>query len=192
MRRNQRQGLPGGPTNDQGPTFETIYSENHRAVRGYLLRRLPLPELADDLASEVFELALVGLGTFDCERGNHRQWLLGIARRRLARFWDANARSADVHQRMAVQAGVRTGAETELFDRVEQRSDLPRMRAQLQQLPLQYRTAIEERYLASEHAELVGYSDLADALGCTEATARVRVHRALVALRTQLREDRPA
>ncbi|MCP5066774.1 MAG: hypothetical protein GY946_09425 [bacterium] len=63
---------------DQAAAAGSLFDEHHVAV-WRLLYRLAGPTVADDLAAEVFCVALDRIGSFDARLGSERAWLLGIA-----------------------------------------------------------------------------------------------------------------
>lgn len=169
------------PTHEPGrsPTsFGEVYEAHFDAILGFVTRRTADRNLAADLTADIFVAALEGFGTYDSRRGTHLVWLYGIARNIVA----SHARRA-VREREAVALlNGRRLLDEEDVQRFEERIDAER----------------EARDLLARHAvlseplravvDLVAVDGLtikeaAKVLRISQATARVRLHRARAALR---------
>lgn len=167
---------------ESSTAFRALYDRHAHAVTRFLARRTGSRDVAYDLAAEVFAQAWLSRRSFrDLAGGSARPWLLGIARNVLA----ASVR----RRRLEDEACARLG----IFDRVDRLAEgvapeeswLDGLDGDLEQalagLPADQRRAVELRVLDD-----LPYEAVADHLGTTPAAARVRVHRALVALRVSL------
>lgn len=184
----------GGPRtsaaagSDEGiADFGRLYAENIDAVRSYFLRRIRVTHVADDLSAEVFEEAFGSMNMFDIDRGTPRQWLMGIARNRLRRFWQGVARLAEIERRLrlSIYSSPVTNLDDD-FESVEWRAIAGPLRAEIRRLPQRYRAALEMRFMSGSGDGFKDYEDVARSLGCSVAAARVQVHRGLRVLRDRL------
>lgn len=132
---------------------------------------------ADDATQETLLAAYEAFGDFRRE-GTLRAWLLGIARNKCLQQLERQRRRG-AHLRLVDAPGASAAAEGELTrTRAEQaRSLLARVRPS-------DRDALLLRYCGE-----LSFKEVAAACGIEEATARKRVSRALLALRSTLREE---
>jgi RNA polymerase sigma-70 factor (ECF subfamily) len=141
--------------------FNAVYSANYPQVVRYALRRLADPDAAAELAQEVFVVAWRRRVEVP---DRALPWLYGVARRLLANHWRAS-RAAPV----SVDGEWRYVAADE-HSVTDQVTDIRRALATLSE-PDQ------------ELLRLIGWEELtlaeaAAVLGCSRATAAVRLHRA--------------
>lgn len=172
-------GIGGGPESGAGPTpierreavaelaedtagdaFERIYHANYRSVLGYLLRRTD-EQTAQDVLSETFLVAWRRLADVPEES---LPWLLGVARRTLSNHRRAHARQDALQQKVAAHTPQWTRHDgAEVVDAV----------AALRSL------SERDREVLMLHAwEDLPVERIAEVLGCTRASARLRLHRA--------------
>ncbi len=156
--------------------------EHGRPVRGYLLAMLRRPDLADDLAQEVFYRAWRGRERYQ-EQGHARAYLLRIADRvacdRLSRqkpeanlgdeVWDV-AEPAD-----SCGDPVAKAASAEAIHRLD---------AAMAGL-----TPTRKRVLLLRYYGQLSFQEIADAIGCPLNTALSHCRRGLELLRQQLAEQ---
>lgn len=167
---------------ESSAAFRTLYDRHADVVAGFLARRTGSRDVAHDLAAEVFAQAWLSRRAFrDLAGGSARPWLLGIARNVLA----ASVRRRRLEDEACARLGV--------FDRVDRHAEgvspeeawLEGLDTALEEalagLPADQRRAVELRVLDD-----LPYEAVSDRLGTTPAAARVRVHRALAALRVSV------
>jgi RNA polymerase sigma-70 factor (ECF subfamily) len=164
--------------------FETFYRENVEAVQGFVARRISDPHLAADLTAEVFLAAIDAASSYRSGRGAPAAWLFGIARnvvnaeyRRAGREHRANAR---VEGRRLLDAD----DIARMQDRIDAAARSRELYAALGGLPEGERAVFELSALDD-----LSPREAAAVLGVHPVTARVRLHRARVALRGQLFPD---
>jgi RNA polymerase sigma-70 factor, ECF subfamily len=63
--------------------FASLYRRHLARVVGYLLHTTGDPEVAADLAAEVFAAALASCGRYRSEHASAAPWLIGIAQNKL-------------------------------------------------------------------------------------------------------------
>jgi RNA polymerase sigma-70 factor, ECF subfamily len=166
--------------------FEAFYREHVEAVERFAARRVGDPHLAADLTAEVFLAAIDAAPGYRARRGTPVAWLFGIARnvvaaehRRAGRERRANAR-VEGHRLLEADDVAR------MQDRIDAGARARDMHAALAGLPEGERAVFELVAL-----DELTPAEAASALGIRPVTARVRLHRARVALRSQLADDAP-
>lgn len=157
--------------------FAVFYQQQFDTVLGFVTRRTDSPHLAADLTADIFLTALEQAHTYDARRGAPVAWLYGISRNVLAAHFRGSARE---RQATAQLAGRRLLDDQDV-SAIERRIDAAR----------------DARQLAERHAALseplravldlvvldaLTTREAAQALGISAATARVRLHRARMAL----------
>jgi RNA polymerase sigma factor (sigma-70 family) len=159
--------------------FRDFYERYSEEILGYFRRRTADPDTALELTAEAFSRAWVMRERFeDRHGGSAAPWLFGIARNVLL----MSIRRGAVERRTAARLGV-----LERLDLDGGGDNAPEARwadgadELLDSLPLSQREALRLRIV-----DELTYDEVADALGTTRSAARVRVHRALTALRKRL------
>lgn len=148
---------------DGSTIIEEFYRAHAEAVFAFLVSLSRDRTLAEDLMQETFVKATRSLGGY--RGGNPRSWLFAIAR---SVHIDDTRRHRPVPVADVGEPGMVDTDVTEV-DAIERT---------LGRLPERQRTAL----LLCDRAGL-SYSEVADALGCTPAAAKVLIHRARVGFR---------
>jgi RNA polymerase sigma factor (sigma-70 family) len=162
--------------------FSVFYRRHLPAVLRFLAREARDPEVAADLAAEVFAAVALGSGRYRAANPTADAWLIGIARNTLG----ASRRRGRVEARARRRLGYEP---VELLD-----SDLERVQAIVdagrggvlglaQALPEDERVAVHQRVVQERE-----YAEIAADLRCSEMVVRKRVSRGLARLRAQMRE----
>ena len=153
-----------------GPTIiEEFYRAHAEAVFAFLVSLCRDRHLAEDLMQDTFVKATRSLGGY--RGGNPRSWLFAIAR---SVFIDHTRRRRPEPAAALDDPGMLDRDVTEV-DSIERA---------LARLPERQRTAL----LLCDRAGL-GYQEVAQAVGCTPAAAKVLIHRARVAFRSYYTEN---
>jgi RNA polymerase sigma factor (sigma-70 family) len=160
--------------------FRVLYDRHAVRVCRYLESRCDDRDSALDLTAEVFARAWLHRSRFRDEVGGSAlPWLFGIARNAL--------RTSLAKQRIETEARRRLGIEHQVIPITQDAgwldADDGLLDAALRRLPKAEQAAVELRVVES-----LPYGDIAQRLQCSEAAARVRVHRGLSRLRTILQE----
>ena len=157
--------------------FCELYERYRGRIFGYFRGRAGDEDTAIELSAETFSRAWVMRERFEDEReGSVAPWLFGIARNVLL----MSVRRGALERRVAVELGVLGRLELE-------GSQVPESRwtegadELLDSLPLSQRDALRLRII-----DELDYDEVAEALGTSRETARVRVHRGLAGLRRRL------
>lgn len=169
-------------TQDDRDAFSVFYGRHLPIVLGYLMWETRDPELAADLAGEVFSSVLLSARRYRAQHQSAAPWVVGVARNVLR----GSRRRNQVEDRARRRLGL---APIELDD-----ADLERVRAVadsersrvielLEQLPEDERTAVRARIVNER-----GYDEIAHALRCSEMVVRKRVSRGLARMREELQE----
>jgi len=158
--------------------FRDFYERYSEEILGYFRRRKADRDAALELTAETFSRAWATRERFvDRHEGSAAPWLYGIARNVLL----MSIRRGAVERRTAARLGV-----LERLDLDDSSYAIPEAGwaegadELLDSLPLSQREALRLRVV-----DELTYDEVADALGTTRSAARVRVHRALTALRNR-------
>jgi RNA polymerase sigma-70 factor (ECF subfamily) len=142
--------------------FTRLFEDHYEAVRTYALRRIP-PDGVADVVQETFLVAW--RRPRDVPR-NARPWLLAVARRVILREWRSSGRRDALVTRVA--SATPSGADI----RSAEVSDSPLL-ASLDRL-----RPNDREVLALVYWDGLTAAEAAVVLGCSQATVRVRLHRA--------------
>lgn len=156
--------------------FVLFYERRFELVVAYFRRRVDEPEVAVDLAAEVFAVALQLVA--DQERSlphDPVKWLFGVARNKLADAYRRGTVETQARRALALERLVLDDADIE---RINQLTNESTVLALVQDLPHDQRQALLARVVDEDT-----YADVATRLGCSELVARKRVSRALARLR---------
>jgi RNA polymerase sigma-70 factor (ECF subfamily) len=161
-----------------------FYRRHLGAMLAFFLRRTGNPELAADLAAEVFAAALNAARGY---RGGDRPalaWLYGIAAHKLSDSRRRGVVESKARKRLALEPLI---IEDSDLARIEQlagsQADRDRIEEALRSLPASQRDAVLARVVQERD-----YPEIAHQMACSELVVRQRVSRALGALRSKLEE----
>lgn len=157
-----------------------LYDKLSPQILRYLARRTFDPETAVDLMAETFARAITD--RHRCRGVSEEEitaWIYAIARNQLTDFVRRGRVERLAMQRLGMQ---RRALDDDEHERIEQLIDLQEVRDQVA-AALQELSAPQREVLRMRVLEECPYNELAAAIGTTEQTARVRVSRALQALR---------
>ena len=160
--------------------FAVFYRRYERLVVGWLVRRTGRPDVAADLAAEVFAAAYVGASRFREGPEPAGAWLLGIARNKLLRSLRRDRIEASARRRLGVQRVQVSDEALAAIDELRGRG----LVELLEELPADQRDAVRGRIIEDED-----YVDLAARLEISPTAARKRVSRGLAALRRDVPEN---
>jgi RNA polymerase sigma-70 factor (ECF subfamily) len=165
--------------------FETLIDEYHDEIYRYLWRMLPDggragPVSADDLAQEVFLRAYRAFGRLRAD-SNHRAWLYKIATNCAYTAMKRAGREVDVEDfdRLA-------SADGHPERQVIERDAIERLHRLIDKLPTKQQAAVVMRYLQE-----LSYAEIAQALDCSEDSARANVYQGIRRLRREAAQDWP-
>jgi RNA polymerase sigma factor (sigma-70 family) len=167
-------------TADDPEAFGVFYDRFERQILAFLSRATRRPDVAADLAAEVFAAALEGASGFRPDLGSARGWLFGIARHQLADAWEHGRVEDRARRRLGIEP---LGLRDELLERIDALSDGEQALRLLAELPSDQRLAVQGRVLEERD-----YDQLAATLRCSESLVRQRVSRGLRALRRAMKE----
>jgi RNA polymerase sigma factor (sigma-70 family) len=160
--------------------FAAFYDRYETAVVGYFTRRTGDPEVAADLAAEVFAAALSAAHRYRAEAPTAAGWLFTIARNTLAKSLRRGRVEAHARRRVGIcEAIAFTGDDLERVECAASASGW--VMELLEQLPAEQREAIRARILDER-----SYPDIAGELETSELVIRKRVSRGLSNLRAEL------
>jgi RNA polymerase sigma factor (sigma-70 family) len=163
--------------------FDAFYGRYLASVVGFHLRRTGRHELAFDLTAETFAAVVVGLASFDPQRGSAAGWLFAIAANKLR----DSARRSRVEDQARRRLGQPPLAVVDGdLERVEELAslsgehDLQRLLGEL--------SALEREVICAHVIDERSYEEIAAGLSTSEAVVRQRVRRGLQRLRKRLGE----
>ena len=170
--------------------FGELFERHAEPMLGFFARRTLDAEAAAELVAETFAEAFSSRSRFRDVGVDGAGWLYGIGRNLLSRYFRNGAVDARARRRLGMPE--RTVGDDD-YERIEELIDLERVRddvrAALTGLPDEQREAVTLRVVDG-----LAYAAVAQALGCTQPTARARVSRGLRRIATELRakdEDEP-
>ena len=153
--------------------FAELYEDNFERVYAYVARRVGNREDAQDLTSEIFRQALVGLPRFEWRGLPFVAWLLGIAANVLSDRWQRAAKQQEVVTDDLEQAGIE--------DDVQQRAMLYQL---VDTLPEDQRRVIVARFVTQRSLR-----EIATEFGRSEGAIKQLQLRALQSLRERIRSN---
>lgn len=158
--------------------FRELYDRWADRLLAYFYRRVLDPEVAADLLAETFAVAFERRRRFRDVGRPGAAWLYGIAAKELSHWFRRQEVESRSLRRLAIEV---PALDDESIARIEALADVEAHRAALaaalEQMTTDERLAVELRVVAE-----LGYGEIATALDCSEAAARVRVHRGLARL----------
>ncbi|HEY4346285.1 MAG TPA: RNA polymerase sigma factor [Gaiellaceae bacterium] len=158
--------------------FRELYDRYTMRIYGFHLRRTRDPHAAHDLTAETFAQAWLARGRFeDLAGGTAGPWLFAIAKHLIL----ASVKRSRLERDASTRLGLLDGLDREPAAATPGETWLDGLDEALAGIPDGQRAAIELRVVHD-----LSYDDVGKALGTTPRAARVRVHRGLTALRSQL------
>ena len=157
--------------------FREVYSRYIKPVQAYLLRRVRNHHDAEDLASHVFSQAFKHLDPKDAGSPKVAAWLFTSARNASAN----HTRSRKFRTTVSIEELPDAVDDAEPGRAVVYEDELGRLIAAIGRLEPERRRAVILRFM-----EELSHADIGQALGRTEASARVLVHRTLADLRKEV------
>lgn len=158
--------------------FGEIFTMHHAAIWRYIAR-LAGPDVADDIAGEVFVDAFTHRESFDPLRGRVRSWLFGIATNKLHSRFRSESRAASAFCRAAQFRDTSIDFSQMVVD-----ADDLGQQVQLVRNAIEYMERNDREVLALAVWEGMPYQEIALTLGVPVGTVRSRLSRA----RSRLRE----
>jgi len=161
-------------------SFAAFYDRYELAVVGYFARRTGDPEVAADLAAEVFAAVLGSADRYRPEAPSAAGWLFTIAHNTLAKSRRRGRVEARARRRLGISEAISFDS-TEL-EAVESRAGGDGWVLELlERLPAEQREAVRARVLEER-----SYPDIAGELKTSELVVRKRVSRGLSNLRAEM------
>jgi RNA polymerase sigma-70 factor, ECF subfamily len=167
---------------EQPDAFGAFYERHAESMLRYFARRTFDPEVAAELTAETFAQAFASRRMFEDRGAGGAGWLFGIGNHQLSRFYRSGAVANRARERLGMPS---RALEADDYERIEELVDFEPMRRAiaeaLQQLSEDQREATRLRVIEGR-----SYAEVAEALSCTEDTARARVSRGLRRLGKEL------
>ena len=163
---------------DDPRAFRELYDRWADRLLAYFYRRVLDAEVAGDLLAETFAVAFERRRRFRDVGAPGAAWLYGIANKELAHWYRRQEVERRAIKRLAIEV---PPLDDESIARIEALADMDSYRgelaAALDRIGPGERDAVQLRVV-----EEMGYAEIASRLDCSEAAARVRVHRGLARL----------
>jgi RNA polymerase sigma factor (sigma-70 family) len=170
---------------DVPEVFGVLFERHAEPMLAFFARRTLDAEAAAELVAETFAEAFSSRRRFRDQGVDGAGWLYGIGRNLLSHYFRDGAVDARARRRLGMPE--RTVNDDD-YDRIEELIDFQarakEIREALSDLPEDQREALTSRVIDGR-----SYREVAEALGCTEQTARARVSRGLKRIATNLSAD---
>lgn len=174
-----------GRSLDVPEVFGVLFERHAEPMLAFFARRTLDAEAAAELVAETFAEAFSSRRAFRDQGVDGAAWLYGIGRNLLSHYFRSGAVDARARRRLGMPE--RTVHDDD-YDRIEELIDFQArakdIRDALSELSEDQREAVTLRVIDGRR-----YREVADALGCTEQTARARVSRGLKRIASQLDVD---
>lgn len=164
-----------------GESCTVFYRRHLPRVVGYLLRETRDPELAADIAGEVFASVIVAAHRYRPESESAAPWLIGIARNTLAASRRRGRVQDRARRRLAIEPIGFDDDDHAETDAIAGRAGVAEVVQLVEDLPGAERHAVEAHVVHER-----SYSDIAAQLHCSELVVRKRVSRGLGRVRRRL------
>jgi RNA polymerase sigma-70 factor, ECF subfamily len=164
--------------------FEVIFDRHADVAFSLAYRMCGRRTIAEDIVQDAF-LSLWRSGArYDSSRGSVRSWVLGVVHNRAIDFFrrDTIRTGKDVSDEETVR---RLASEESTESEVERREDASRVRAALQDLPVEQRQVIELGYFGG-----FSHSEISEMLGLPAGTVKGRMRLGLTKLRLAFADPR--
>jgi RNA polymerase sigma-70 factor (ECF subfamily) len=160
--------------------FTVFYRRHLPMTLAYLMRETRDPELAADLAAEVFAAVLLTAHRYLDHGLTATPWVIGIARNKLLMSLRRGRVEAKARMRLGFEPVTLEDADLERVAAVADNGTGP-LQALVNELPDDERRAVLSRVVHER-----SYRDIASELSCSEMVVRKRVSRGLSRLRARL------
>lgn len=158
--------------------FREVYSRYIRPVQAYILRRVRNHHDAEDLAAQVFSQALKHMDPKEAGSPEVAAWLFTSARNASANHARTRKFLATVSIEEIGEPAAEPAKDSDPGRALLDAEELSRLLRAVARLPVEQRQAVILRFV-----EELPHAEIAQALGRSEGSARVLVHRTLATLR---------
>lgn len=160
---------------DEPEAFGVLFERHAESFLGYFARRALDPEAAAELTAETFAQAFASRRRFRDRGLGAAGWLYGIGRHQLGRYFRSGAVDSRARRRLGMPE---REVSAEDYERIEELIDFEQVGRAIGRafslLSEEQREALRLRVIDG-----LPYREVAEALRCTEDTARARVSRGL-------------
>ena len=126
-----------------GTAFMALYRAQAESVLRYFARRVLDPRAAADLTAETFAEAYASRGSFRAGKGTPDEWLFGVARKRLARYFESPRLERSARDRLGLAAAE---VSDEDYDRIEAMIDFAEVSRACAKLSRHWRPTSAKRW----------------------------------------------
>lgn len=160
--------------------FGAFYHRRVDQILAYFWHHTRSHDASADLTAETFAVALERVDRFDPDLGSPTQWLFGIARNLLRKFWYHSRAGNRARRRLGIPGLRSPESGWDTIEAADARLDSARLAEALERVPAKNREAVRLRVL-----EELDYQTISVRLGCKPGAARVRVMRGLRVLHSE-------
>ena len=154
-------------------TIEAIYNEYRPKVTGFIARKVSDPDLAEDLAAEVFLKVCKKYDTFDSSKPSISTWIYTIAQNQVIDYYRTNHVSSELSEEIPI--------DSHIDDELLNNETLEELAAALEKLPERERMLIVLHYYQEKTLKEVALQ-----LGMSYANVKIVHAKALDKLRKNL------
>ncbi|AEA45367.1 RNA polymerase sigma factor [Fluviicola taffensis] len=154
--------------------FEPLYRKYYDAILRYLKQRMEDPELAYDVASQVFIKAIKNISKYEDRGVPFGSWLYRIAKSELYQSY----RELQASRTVSMENVQIPSFDTLFFENQEFEYNQSLLLAAMQRLKEEQLKLIEMRFF-----EQLSFKEIGESIGITENNAKVKTFRALEKLR---------
>ncbi len=175
---------PDAPPGGCLAEFEALYRSEVGLVTGFFARRSRDPQTVADLTADTFVEAMKSFASNGPAQGAERPWLFTIARHVYAKHCQRSGRRDDAARRDMARQPLDEDETEQLLERIDAQRTARDLLAMLAAMPEMDREAVEL-------VDLAGFTpkQAAAALGVSPGTLRVRLFRARVKLRKEIKHN---
>jgi len=161
--------------------FGQLYDEYYKPIFGYILKRVNVLEIAQDITSETFLKALKNLWRFRWQNRPLAAWLYRIANHEIANYFRKNKPNLIPLEKIPEPWLVEDNEAA-----IKQAYDFLILQNKIQQLPLKYQEVIVLRFYENKSIK-----EITEILNKKEGTVKSLLHRGLKKLNSLLEEKQP-
>jgi len=164
------------------PTFVDLYHGYADRIFRFALARTRSRAVAEDIVGDTLLRAIERFKQFDPTRGSFTGWIFAIANREIINHQRYQLRL----RRLLPRLWSRNTTDDDLADAVIREEQVVAIHRALAQ-----RSRADQEVIALRFGAGLSHHEIAEALGISTGTARVRLHRAVERLRNDLNSDQP-
>jgi len=160
--------------------FEPLYTKYYRSIYEFIYRRVEDAENCLDITSLVFEKAMLNIGKFKIQGFPFGSWLYRIASSEIGNYYRKQKKDRKVW--------VRTEGLIEIAQEIESHY-ANEDNIQILLKTLEHVAPEDMEIIVMRYFEKRSFAEIGGILDCTEANARVKIHRLMQKLRENFKKE---